>query len=151
MPPTTYKLRTTTEQQERWQKAANKAKLKLAEWIRKNCDDVADGVVIELRATENANGDGKDVRGVEGVRVVERGAARPEPRRDAAPAVDLAAVAEQTRARRISDSSIEVAVASRNPGHEVGCECMACVQTYRFIEAQRKTAEKEEPKKKVRR
>ena len=65
--------------------------------------------------------------------------------------VSLDAVAEQTVTRRKQDSSIEAAVASRT-GHSVGCECFHCVQTYRFIEQQRKSTEKkEEPKKAKRR
>jgi hypothetical protein len=150
MPKKLISLKVEDADHEAWKKAANKAGVGLSEWIRKNCDDVAHGVVIELRSEENANRNGKDVRGVSRVPVVAGSAPGPDTRSDAVAAVDLAAVAEQTKSRRISDSSIESAVASRT-GHPVGHECFDCVQTYRFIKQQRDIAEKEEPKKKGRR
>jgi hypothetical protein len=143
-----------------WKKRAEEAGLDLSGWIRERC-----------------NQDDQDVRGVPGVSVDGRSASAPrghksEPsdarsgedvlRRVPSPVADvpavenstaiLDAVVSETKTRRKADDSIEAAVAARNPGHAVGCDCLHCTQTYRFIEQQRKDAEKkEEPKKKGRR
>lgn len=124
MPPTTYKLRLETERLEAWKKSAETAGLKLAEWIRRRCD---------------ANGDTQDVRRVPEAPLAQRRVAAPE-----RPAVDLAAVAEETVTKRKEYGSLEHRVARRT-GHPVGHECLQCVGAYRFeedLEKRERNAEK---------
>src|SRR5260370_40816747 len=92
MAPTTYKLRVDTEQQQRWQKAADAAGVKLAEWMRQGLDEFAAGaaeswITPAMRASvdakmkklfpenEYAGGHGENLRGTGGDGVDQRGTA----------------------------------------------------------------------------
>lgn len=131
MAPTTYKIRVDSEELEAWKKSAETAGLKLAEWMRRRCD---------------ANGDAKDVRRISEVPVAQRSVANPQ-----RTAIDLAAVAEETVAKRTEYSSIQQRVARRT-GHPVGHECMDCMGAYRFEQdLERREKQEEKPVKKGRR
>ena len=65
-------------------------------------------------------------------------------------AVDLAAIAEDTAAKRKEYGSLEQRVARRT-GHPVGHSCMECMGAYRFEENLEKQDKKEKPEKKGRR
>lgn len=127
--PTTYKLRLETERLEAWKKSAETAGLKLAEWIRRRCDE---------------NGDTEDVLRIPEVPLAQRSVTAP-----LRATVDLAAVAEQTVTKRKEYNSLEHKVARRT-GHPVGHECLECAGAYRFeedLEKRERKVEKEEPKK----
>jgi len=47
--PTTLKIRLSEEELGRWRKKAADGGVTLSEWVRKQCNDVADGIAIELR------------------------------------------------------------------------------------------------------
>lgn len=160
MAPTTYKIRVDTEQVEAWKKSAGSLGLKLAEWIRKNCDEVAGGVgghedgsgknvqrpgdvVVDRRRVGASRG--LRVRGgAEAARLAhnqEVAGSSPAP----ATKVSLEDVVQETRARRASDDPIETAVAQKT-GHEVGHQCLECVGVYRFILGQRQAEKKAKSK-----
>jgi len=104
---TTYKLRLDTEQLEKWQKSAEEAGLKLAEWIRRRCDGDS----------------GKAVRPDGDVHVASGSTSAPE--RPAKP-----------KSPKYEPGSIAVSVPDRTK-HEVGCDCFQCVQAERFFRSQR--------------
>jgi mobilization protein NikA len=102
-----------------WKHGAELAGLSVSEWIRRKCA-------------------GEEIKVAERTRME-----LPPEKQPALAKVTLAEVAEQTHSRRTSDSSVAGMVASRTQ-HEIGCDCMQCVQTTRFIEQERARQPKEE-------
>ncbi len=113
MSATTYKLRLDTEQLDKWQKSAEEAGLKLAEWIRRRCDGDSGKAVRP---------DG-DVHMVQGSPATPEGSRKPRTNQNSGKA-------------KSEPGSIAVSVAERTK-HELGCQCFQCVQSERFFRAER--------------
>lgn len=107
MAPTTYKLRVASEELECWKIAAGKSGVKLAEWMRRELNDVS-SVRIEGLSVES--GDGQPVRAPNPVPMGERSARAPDrPAEPAVPASEATtppAHGSEKRARPRSKSTI---------------------------------------------
>jgi hypothetical protein len=107
-----------------WKAAAEQAGMTLTEWISRRCNG---GSHVE----EN--------RSVVGVAPVAEAKEQRDNRADTpvnrASPVEARQVVSKPKSKKLE---LAEAVAARNPGHKVGCQCFQCVQIERFIRQQRK-------------
>lgn len=177
MPPRTYKLRLDTEQLDRWQKSADKVGLKLAEWMRRELDDVASGRTvyvavppihiehprefIKVEGIGHENRDHQDGAGVPDVPVAGRGAG---PSRRIAPVPVASAGAYKGTDPLpdftpdvVDDKQTPVSIKSQRPlsgmasdSHDVDCQCGLCSFKRQVLNKEQKPAPSAAPKKKRR-
>jgi hypothetical protein len=114
-------LKVEDDEWKAWHKKAEQAGIGLSEWIRSRCNDV------------------QETSGMAGTAAVAE-TEKPRDNRADTPVHRTSPVEARQVAPKPKSKKLELAeaVAARNPGHKVGCQCFQCVQIERFIRQQRK-------------